>query len=60
MMKKRQEKEWKKRFRDLVRYNKNFTCHSIINFTDINYIKNVKMCPFNETKKTDNKSSENN
>jgi glycosyltransferase involved in cell wall biosynthesis len=45
-----------KSFRDLVRYNKNFTCHSIIDFTDINYIKNVKMCPFNETKKIDNKS----
>ena len=57
---KKARERMEKRFRDLVRYNKNFTCHSIINFTDINYIKNVKMCPFNETKKTDNKSSENN
>jgi len=40
-----------KRFRDLIRLNENFTCHSIINFTDINYVKDVKMCPYNETKK---------
>ena len=39
-----------KRFRDLIRLNENFTCHSIINFTDINYVRNVKMCPFNESK----------
>ena len=44
-----------KRFRDLIRLNENFTCHSIINFTDINYVRNVKMCPFNESKnKIDN------
>ena len=41
-----------KRFRDLIRYNKNFTCHSIINFTDINYVKNVQMCPFNISNET--------
>ena len=43
-----------KRFRDLIRLNKNFTCHSIINFTDINYVRKVKMCPFNETKDNNN------
>ena len=41
-----------KRYRDLVRYNKNFTCHSIINFTDINFVKNVKLCPLNSTNTT--------
>ena len=45
-----------KRFRDLIRLNENFTCHSIINFTDINYVKKVKMCPYNETKNADNNS----
>ena len=45
-----------KRFRDLIRLNENFTCHSIINFTDINYVKKVKMCPYNETKNKDNNS----
>ena len=45
-----------KRFRDLIRLNENFTCHqSIINFADINYVRNVKMCPYNGTKnKVDN------
>ena len=43
-----------KRFRDLIRLNKNFTCHSIINFTDINYVRKIKMCPFNETKDNNN------
>jgi len=33
----------------LLKYNSNFTCHSIMNFTDINYTKNIKQCPFNET-----------
>ena len=41
-----------KRYRDLVRYNKNFTCHSIINFTDINFVKNVELCPLNSTNTT--------
>ncbi len=40
-----------KRFRDLIRLNENFTCHhSIINFADVNYVRNVKMCPYNEAK----------
>ena len=47
-----------KRFRDLIRLNQNFSCHSIINFTDINYVKTVKMCPFNETKNNSNNNSE--
>ena len=47
-----------KRFRDLIRLNKNFTCHSIINFTDINYVKKVKMCTFNKTENKDNNNSQ--
>ena len=43
-----------KRFRDLIRLNENFTCHSIMNFTDINYIKKVKMCPYNKTNNESN------
>ena len=46
-----------KRFRDLIRLNENFTCHSIINFTDINYVKTVKMCPYNETKKNESNNN---
>ena len=34
-----------KHYQDLLRYDKNFTCHSINNFTDINYIKNIEACP---------------
>ena len=33
----------------LLKYNKNFTCHTIMNFTDINYTRHIKQCPFNET-----------
>ena len=47
---KKARERMEKRFRDLIRLNENFTCHSIINFTDINYVRNVKMCPFNESK----------
>ena len=36
-------------YRYLLKYNSNFTCHSIMNFTDINYTRNIKQCPFNET-----------
>ena len=46
-----------KRFRDLIRLNENFTCHSIINFTDINYVKTVKMCPYNKTKKNESNNN---
>ena len=33
----------------LLKYNTNFTCHNIINFADINYTRNIKQCPFNNT-----------
>ena len=33
----------------LLKYNKNFTCHSLMNFTNINYTRNINQCPFNET-----------
>ena len=36
-------------YRYLLKYNSNFTCHSIMNFTDINYTRNINQCPFNET-----------
>jgi hypothetical protein len=30
----------------LLRINKNFTCHNINNFIDINYVKKIEMCNF--------------
>ena len=48
----RARKHMEKHYEDLLRYNKNFTCHSINNFTDINYIKKIEMCPFNITNHT--------
>ena len=38
-----------KRFRDLLRLNKNFTCHTLDDFTKLEYVRNIKMCPFNDT-----------
>ena len=40
----RAREHMEKHYEDLLRYNKNFTCHTINNFTDINYIKNIEMC----------------
>ena len=31
-------------YEDLKRVNKNLTCHSLENFTDINYLKNITLC----------------
>ena len=42
----RAREHMEKHYEDLLRLNKNFTCHIIKNFTDINYIKNIEMCPF--------------
>ena len=39
-----------KRYRDLLRLYKNFTCHTLNDFTNISYVKNIKGCPDNETK----------
>ena len=36
-----------KRYRDVLRLNKNFTCHKLNDFTNINYVKNIKECPYN-------------
>ena len=47
------KKHMEKHYQDLLRYNKNFTCHNIINFTDINYVKNIKECPYNNTNTSD-------
>ena len=36
-----------KHYNALLKYNKNFTCHTLENFTNINYIKNIKECIIN-------------
>ena len=44
-----------KHFRDVKRYNKNFTCYSLENFTNIYYISQIKACSdINKTKIFDN------
>jgi glycosyltransferase involved in cell wall biosynthesis len=43
-----------KRYRDLLRLNKNFTCHTLNDFTNLNYIKNIKECPYNNTNDNNN------
>lgn len=45
-------KRFEKKYNDLLRYNKNFTCHTLNNFTDINYIKNISNCPVKSTNST--------
>ena len=47
-------KHMKKHFDAIVRINKNLSCHSLENFTDINYIKNIKECIINDTNTTKN------
>ena len=34
----------KKHYKALLRYNKNFTCHTLENFTNLQYIQNIKEC----------------
>ena len=34
----------KKHYRALLRYNKNFTCHTLEDFTNLQYIQNIKDC----------------
>ena len=45
------EKHIKKHYDALLRYNNNFTCHHLENFTDVNYIKNIKRCNFTKLNK---------
>ena len=33
-----------KHFKALLRYNNNFSCHTLENFTNLDYIKNIKIC----------------
>ena len=46
-----------KHYEALLRYNKNFTCHNINNFIDINYVKKIEMC--NITNKTNGTNGKN-
>ena len=41
-----------KRYRDLLRLNKNFTCHNLNDFTNIKYVRYIKECPYNNTNET--------
>ena len=40
-----------KRYRDVLRLNKNFSCHNLNDFTNINYVRYIKECPYNNTNK---------
>ena len=42
---KKARKRMEKRYRDLLRLYKNFTCHTINDFTNINYVRNIQPCP---------------
>jgi hypothetical protein len=44
-----------KRFRDVNKLYKNFSCYTLNNFTNINYVRNIQPCPNNITEnKTNN------
>ena len=38
-----------KRYRDVLRLNKDFNCHTLNDFTNINYIRDIKECPYNSS-----------
>ncbi len=38
-------KRMEKRYRDVLRLYKNFTCHTLNDFTKLSYIKKIKPCP---------------
>ena len=38
-----------KRYRDVLRLNKDFNCHTLNDFTNINYIRDIKECPYNNS-----------
>ena len=40
---------FEKRFRDLNRLYKNFTCYTLNDFTNFNYVRNIQPCPNNNT-----------
>ena len=42
-------KHMQKHYNALLRYNNRFYCHTLDNFTDINYVKNIKECKINNT-----------
>ena len=42
-------KRMEKRYRDLLRLYKNFTCHTLNDFTQLSYVKNIKGCSSNLT-----------
>ena len=42
-------KHMEKHYDDLLRYNNSFYCHTLNNFTNLNYIKKIKECPINNT-----------
>jgi hypothetical protein len=46
------KKHIKKHFKDMKKYNMDFSCYTLENFTDIYYISNIKACnEMNKTKK---------
>ena len=40
-------KHMQKHYDALLRYNKKFSCHTLDNFTDIHYVKNIQECNMN-------------
>ena len=42
-------KRMEKRYRDLLRLYKNFSCHTLNDFTRLSYVRNIKPCPVNKT-----------
>ena len=43
-----------KRFRDLNKLYKNFSCYTLNDFTNINYVRNIQPCPNNITENKNN------
>ena len=41
-------KRMEKRYRDLLNLHKNFSCHTLNDFTKPSYVKNIKACPDNK------------
>ena len=44
---KKARKRMEKRYRDVLKLYKNFTCHTLNDFTKLSYIKKIKPCPDN-------------
>ena len=47
-------KHMEKHYDALLRYNNSFNCHTLHNFTDLNYIKKITECPINNTNVANN------